>query len=334
MPIDYSKWDHLDEYDDDDDGDESVDGGPTPQVTRLDGPSTVTFGGGGTTSIAPSSVSIGPSSPSAVPPAHEGEKKLFSSQTTTTNRTLGVKQSIGDGDNDEGNRLQSIPPEHLEQYHESWTERGGLVTVPATEELSPSSPDDNSTSRNRRRLYWSQDRYSIYFRLELHPFETIQSVEVVGVTQYIDRFSATGSTKPRLVCRGTTTRGMDTDDDVVTTNQNKQQQSPTVLLLEGDLPHPVHLAEDDDDIDWSIVRADSTTTTGRYLFITLYKAVPMQGVFIWWRRPLMNLPELLQVDGTTSSSSLTNNNQNETFLKAWDEAHRMFRDKKQTPHVI
>jgi hypothetical protein len=354
MPIDYSNWDHLDEYDVDDDN-ESADGDRRmPQVTRLDGPSSVTFGGGSsgvtttttTSSITPSSVTtptaIRPSPLSGICPSTDKvEKEALSSLTGPTTTITNTANHMD-----------------LEQYHDSWTERGGLATVASTpqQELSslsslPHNDDhdhDNSTSSSsfrQRRMYWSQDRYSVSIRLELFPYEAAQSVEVVGVTRYIDRFSATGSTKPRLVCTGTTTSTdfIAHNVGVVSTTQQQQQKSSRILLLDGDLPHPVYLAEDDDDIDWSIVRVDSTTTTTtnrRFIFITLYKAVPMQGVFIWWRRPLMHLPELVDVDSSTTSSSTaaatitTNNTQNEAFVKAWDEAHRMFREKKKTPHAI
>lgn len=298
MPIDYSKWDRLDEYSDDssDEGSNANAGrSDSPRVTRLDAPSKVTFGGGVAATVEPS---VGtdysrnraqlPVQPVPSPPPAEGKRP---------------KASVGD---------RTKNPECSVNHHETWTDRGGLVMA------QPASPnDDQGIATTTRRLYWSQDRYSVFLRLELHDREQVELVDVPAVVPYTERFSATGSTKPRLVCRGATG-----------TDASANQQCP-VVLLEGDLPHPVHLAEEDEDVDWSIVR--DGTSTGRFLFITLYKAVPMQGVFVWWRRPLMQFPEVevdyvKNTDGSSGTSSSSSANQD--FVKAWDEAHRMFREKK------
>ena len=202
----------------------------------------------------------------------------------------------------------------------SWTERGGLVTV---------------TTGNRK-LYWTQDRYSVTLRLELNggggegessselEEEKVQSVDVDGILPYSDRFSAVGSTKPILRCQSKSSRG-------------------GIVVLEGELPHPVHLAEEDDDgvVDWSVdVRDDDDDNSNknscccRFLMITLYKAVPMQGLSVWWRRPLMEFPELLDldrargVDPNNSSSGTGTATASQDFLKTWEEAHKIFREEK------
>ena len=161
----------------------------------------------------------------------------------------------------------------------SWTDHGGLL----------------KTKGEERNLYWSQDRHSVTLRLELAAAEKIKSVTVDGILPYADRWSAVGTTKPKLVvCR-----------------------SSDLLLLEGELPHPVHLEEDSDDgiVDWSIEDG--------VLCIILHKAVPMQGLSVWWRRPLMEFPEadLGEVRGEGGASK--------DFLAAWEEAHKIFREGKQ-----
>ena len=99
--------------------------------------------------------------------------------------------------------------------NEAWTQKGGLVT----------------TSCNHQ-LYWCQDRDSVTLRFEVAEEEKIKSVQVQGVLSYADRKCAVGSTKPRLnIC-------------------NHQS-----ILLEGELPHQVHLAEEEEGIDWSVGRA-------------------------------------------------------------------------------
>ena len=167
MPIDYSKWDNLDEYSDDDD-EVNEDSSSTPRVTRLDAPSRVTFGGGLATAESQSSTS---------------------NKSTTTSSNTAVSKST-----------QAAAPTVA---NEAWTQKGGVVT----------------TSSNRQ-LYWSQDRYSVSLRFEVEGDEKIQSVQALGVLPYADRHCAVGSTKPQLkICNNIS------------------------CLLEGDLPHQVHLAQ-------------------------------------------------------------------------------------------
>jgi hypothetical protein len=126
--------------------------------------------------------------------------------------------------------------------------------------------------------------------------EKIQSVKVQGVLPHADRHCAVGSTKPRLeICNN------------------------ICCLLEGDLPHQVHLPQDEDEIDWSVERDDKK----KFVLVTLYKAVPMEGVFVWWRRPLMDFPEI-EIENESSSAS----SKSKEFVQAWEEAHRLFREKK------
>lgn len=284
MPIDYSKWDNL-EVSSSEDEDEH--GSPSPRVTRLDAPSKVTFGGK-------------QGSISAVPQGHataKQPKSQLKSQPLEASKTTKPppKSTSAIGDT-------SAPP--------SWTERGGLLA----------SDGGDVEHKIKRKLYWAQDRYSVTLRLELRKEEKVGSVIVEGILPYSDRWSAVGSTKPRLVCRSSS--------------------ADNVTLLEGELPHPVHLAEEDSDdglIDWTVtaVAADEH----RFLVITLHKAVPMQGLSVWWRRPLMEFPEadLDAVRGSGNSSGGSGASgtlsgggaASKDFLEAWEEAHKIFREGKQ-----
>jgi len=159
-------------------------------------------------------------------------------------------------------------------HTQSWTDRCGLL-------------ETKSDTKQSRNLYWSQDRYTVTLRLELlrDTTEKVRSVAVEGILPYSDRWMAVGTAKPRLSC--------------VSTNGE--------MLLEGELPHPVHLAEEDSDdglVDWSVVVDNNDKGQLRFLTITLHKAVPMQGLSVWWRRPLMGFPEVDLDDvrsGTTSA---------------------------------
>ena len=246
MPIDYSKWDNLDVSSSEDEDD-----APQPRVTRLDTPSSVTFGGKG------GEISATAKTPSASP--HPSSKETPKSKTTKT----------------------SLPS--------SWTDHGGLLRA-------------KSNSGEERNLYWSQDRYSVTLRLELGEGEKVKSVVVEGILPYADRWSAVGSTKAKLVCK-----------------------SGEQVLLEGELPHAVHLAEEDLAVDWSV----EDEQMYRFLVVTLHKAVPMQGLTVWWRRPLMSFPEadLTVIRGDDKSKQ--QGAASKEFLDAWEEAHKIFREGKQ-----
>ena len=266
MPIDYSKWDNLDEYSDDDDGGDGAEATTTtsssstatPRVARLDAPSAVTFGGSDPTTI--SAVGSLPSPEADVNAISESPiaKAAISATTHPTD--------------------------------DKWKVKGGLVTT-----------------LDNRKLYWAQDRYAVTLRCQLFDGEKPKIVTVDGILPYSDRHCAMGSTKQCLKVI-----------DVVS------DSSKRVTILEGDLPHHVHLANDEDDVDWCIER-DLLTGNDRYVAITLHKAVPMQGLFITWKRPLVEFDETA-VDQQQSPAS-------KEFLHAWEEAHRLFKEKKRDPPV-
>ena len=268
MPIDYSKWDNLDAYSSDDEDEKTT----APCVTRLDAPSKITFGGRGEKNdsvfVSPQSNMATPSLPMLAPSTAE----------TLTPDSKPRSTKIGDG----------VSP--------SWTDHGGLLEI---------SNDGNSS---KRKLYWAQDRYTVFLRVELRVGEKVQSVSVEGILPYGERFTAVGQNKPKLKCLSTA----------------------SVVLLEGDLPHHVHLTEEDSDegiIDWTVMVIDSEH---RFLVITLPKAVPMQGLSIWWRRPTMSFSEvdMSVVRGSGGENAGSNGGASKEFLDAWKEAHDMFREAK------
>mmetsp|Transcript_77710 Transcript_77710/g.116874 ORF Transcript_77710/g.116874 Transcript_77710/m.116874 type:complete len:263 (+) Transcript_77710:47-835(+) len=256
--IDYSKWDNLDEYSDDDDEAEGASGDQAPRVTRLDAPSSVTFGGD-------TNVIQGTAAASAPVPSATAASQILKVdfQAATSNASKAGHSQI-----------------------DQWRAKGGLVT----------------TSLNRE-LYWTQDRYSVTLRCQMFEGEKPKTVGVEGILPYSSRHCAMGSSKPRLQVVG----------------------SDGVVMLEGDLPHQVHLANEDDDVDWSVERDLGGRGTKRFVAITLYKAVPMQGLSVWWRRPLMDFDEIT-LDQESSAAS-------KEFLQAWEEAHRQFKEKKRNPPV-
>ncbi len=216
---------------------------------------------------------------------------LSTSTSNSVTSLIDVSRKVTSVVSDDGAKSHTRP---MPSKDDHWTTRGGLLTT-----------------TDGRNLFWSQDRYSVFLRLELFPQEKVLSVNINGILPYRDRFSATGSAKKsRIRCQASS--GSDVG----------------YLVLEGDLPHPVHLAEDEDDLDWCIER-DKTGVMrdARFLLVTLYKAVPMQGLFVWWRRPLMEFPEVEQDDPNFAATGASNE-----FLKAWEEAHELFKQKKHKAH--
>ncbi|VEU34540.1 unnamed protein product [Pseudo-nitzschia multistriata] len=191
----------------------------------------------------------------------------------------------------EGTGAAGAPPGGNASAPSAWTERGGLVFVDAA-----------AHGHRARNLYWSQDRYSVVLRLELEGAEKVGSVTVGGILPYRDRCAAAGTARPVL---------------------SAGSRDGTVLL-EGELPHPVHLDEDEEVVDWSVEAAPSEAT-GRYLCVALRKAVPMQGLSVWWRRPLTEFPEADL--GAIRGAELSKGGSDE-FLRAWEEAHKVFREGK------
>ena len=172
-----------------------------------------------------------------------------------------------------------------------WTVKGGVSEITETT------------------IYWTQERYSITMRLVAPEYSSF-TVKVHGILSFVDRSSAaaTASSSPRLVVW----------------RKDKKSPAKQKVWFEGGLPHAVHYAQDDDkDIDWSVERFHERP----YLVFTLYKAVPMEGVFIWWKRPLTQCPEIEWRSESDSSS-------NAAFQEAWAEAHKQFKamvaDKKKT----
>jgi hypothetical protein len=109
---------------------------------------------------------------------------------------------------------------------------------------------------------------------------------------------------------------------------------------------PCTLAKEDDDdlvestttttttttpVDWSIERlrcsSGPSTDEAQFLVVTLHKTTPMQGLTLWWTRPLVDCAEIApstwsEESGTgTSSTSLA-------FQRAWVEAHEEFRERR------
>jgi hypothetical protein len=190
------------------------------------------------------------------------------------------------------------PPKNNNNNNTSshWTQNGSICTTPSGS-----------------KLYWSQDRYSVTLRLQL-PSNKITAkdiqVQCQGILPYTNRSIAVGNQQPA---------------SIKVTCQSQ-------ILLQGEFPHPVHATEDNIDhpnhCDWELDRVLDNHHTNQsitYWITTLQKATPMHDMVLWWRQPLQQFPS---IDPQQANPNHTTP-QAQAFHQAWQEAHKLFREKTQ-----
>jgi hypothetical protein len=115
-----------------------------------------------------------------------------------------------------------------------------------------------------------------------------------------------------------------------------------VLIVEGDLPHPVHADEDEGEcipepfagLDWAIERVaengqNLTDSEATHMVVALNKATPMSGMTLWWKQPFVDAPEIsLETFASGSADGAS------SFAEAWEEAHRQFRERVQNRQAL
>ena len=318
--VDYSKWDRMEFSDSEDDTD---DANHAPRVTSLDEPGRVTIGTDGSFEIGKSSL---PSNRSGMG---------IATAAASNNSSLAAKNA----------QAFAKKEQKLQQWTRQLTHNGGKhdIAIKTKEKQDIKLP-----------IYWSQDRYAITLRLGFHhalfPSRSIR-VQVTGALNYKDRFSAVGS--------GAMTGYKEVNEDgsaafgVIEITSVAEDKCVTVLLS-NKLPRPVYMNQDEDeigfDIEDNILTEDTLSedmTCTKFVVVTLSKAVPMEGMIVWWEHALLGLPKIdtsnIQertnpVDGVMTveeyNASMDKKQsaggdaaKREAFAKAWDEAHRMFREK-------
>lgn len=278
--IDYSKWDKMDFSDGEDDqsGSEFHDQN-TPRVTRLDEPSSVTFG-----NPNGSDINITKSINTARPQNTQTIQKLIKNDVQETS-----------SDNENGTEFEQ------DTKYDLLTRNGGTF-------IDPSANTET---------FWSQDRLEVGFSVAFDGTQIASrdiQVEVKGALNYKDRFAAVGGNKP-----------IDTDN--ASSKGELIVRASSTVLFKGHLAYSIYLPENEEEVDWEI---DATDPNKKLVKITLLKALPMQGLTIWWSKPFLSYPEIDVVndiqdrDKKKTSKSAKNHEQ----MKAvWDEAHRMFKEK-------
>jgi len=286
--IDYSKWDKIDVSS----SDEEEENVPMPRVTKLETPGTVTRSADGTISLYPSS-----SSASATPDTPHIDAVTASDTAQKRTQIEFVKAM-------EKSRSQNL------------TKNGGEFRDPKTNYV----------------IRWAQDRNEIIISISFDP-STISprniQVEVIDALPFSERYSAVGgkrgdgrSIKGSLVVSAALTG---------TEGGKDKKNKSSVTLLSGELPHFIHLPEDEDEVEWEIdtcehcgIASEKCGKETKLIRITLRKAVPMQGLSVWWSQPLLHCPE---IDVTEIKDRSRDAEKQEAIKSSWDEAHRLFMEK-------
>jgi len=95
-----------------------------------------------------------------------------------------------------------------------------------------------------------------------------------------------------------------------------------IPILAGDMPYPCHLEEDHEEgeehIDWTLEMFEANKAH-KFITMTFFKAVPMEGVTLWWNKPLNHMPEIdiTKCEGRTKGKS--------TFQQNFKEAEERFK---------
>ena len=171
-------------------------------------------------------------------------------------------------------------------------------------------------------VFWSQDRHEVVLNVvydaSVYKAKDFR-VDVKGAVPYSQRFSAVGT--------GTNEEG---SGSILIESSDKR------ILLNGKLPHFVHLPENEEYFDWEIINPfdefpghpiDMTIIgdfpSTKLLRITMFKAVPMAGVTMWWSHPLSHAPEI----DVNSIESRRSSDRQDKLKSVWKEAHDQFQAK-------
>jgi len=224
------------------------------------------------------------------------------SQTASPGSTNLVTGATASKSAETSSQKQAPQPELIKssQIHlnKRLTKNGGQFTDEATQS----------------QIFWSQDRQEVTVNIEFDPCHIkSKDIHVVasGMVPYGERNAAVGG--------GGETHGKLKVMAIV------DGENTAMTLLEGELPHKIHLAEDEEEVEWEILTEDDR----KFVVVTLRKAAPMAGVVIWWDCILQHCPKIdfSSIEGRSKESSGSSGAGMES---AWEEAHRLFKEKVKT----
>ncbi|KAL7527176.1 hypothetical protein ACHAWF_002066 [Thalassiosira exigua] len=341
--VDYSKWDRMDfgssssESDSDDGGGGGGGGaGGPPRVTSLDRPGRVTVRPDGRIDVAASSSPSPSRTQSPAEAASSSEKR----------RRAGGIPSVSGGESGDvvdispgGGPSNGSRGEAGERRRSTLTRDGGSHAVPivvdGTERKLP--------------LCWSQDRHTVVLSLgfppQIFPTRGIR-VRVEGALSYEERERAVGggggatsggiaggNAGEEAGGEGGKEASFGSVEVVSVSNEAKEETA----LLKGNLPRPIHLDRDEEEVDWEIEDRlgedddddDDERKCTKLVTIAMSKAAPMAGMALWWDRPLTGHPtiDVSTIRGRRGANETGNDETKEAFRNAWEEAHATFRER-------
>ena len=189
--------------------------------------------------------------------------------------------------------------------------------TPSKDKLTHNGGSYIDPKRNNQ-ILWSQDRYEVqisipYCASSIHTKSI--TVECHGILPYENRYCATTNLLSNTV--------KDNETHGSLTIKGKNTNNDKITIFQGMLPHFIHSPEEEEDIEWCIETTNSIKNYTNLIRITLLKAVPMEGVFIWWDQlvrdgPKINLDLIEGRSGKEKEGS---------FKDVWNEAHDLFRKK-------
>lgn len=139
-------------------------------------------------------------------------------------------------------------------------------------------------------------------------------MEVKGGLGYNDRFAVVG---------GSRTTGEESDCK----GEIHVKTTTGVDIFKGNLAYAIYFPEGEEEVEWEI---DATDPEKKLIRITLLKALPMQGLTIWWSKPMVKYPEIdvvRDIKGRDNKNKDNSGSKQEQMKAVWDEAHHMFREK-------
>jgi hypothetical protein len=340
--VDYSKWDRMEFSDSDSEGsnnDKDDDDGP--RVTSLNQPGKVTIGADGSIQIDQSS--------SAASSTQQQQKEKEDDLSSSSDLPV-VSGSISGNAVD----ISSLPNAKVDDGDDNITQQQRIEKQLTRNGGRHTTTISTNQGQIHLQIYWSQDRYAVTLRVGFpttqFPSRTIR-VKVVGALKYEDRHSAVGSGS--MMTDYIAKRNNNNDDNPSygsVTIVSVSSESQETVLFNGLLPRPIHLNQDEDEVEFEIENANNITNDDnteedlccdRFVSIIMPKAVPMHGLVLWWDSPIVGFPkiDLSSIhqgdrqnvsDKNSLGSEATKNSKSgnyEAFQKAWDEAHVMFREK-------
>ena len=288
--IDYSKWDKMDYGDSSDEDDE----GKGSSVGEGDHAQAMVSG---TTQPAGAGAAAGAGRPRVTRLDGPSRVTRDADGMITIDRTQPQALPMTSAS---ATRVSQKQPQLIKRsqsnLHQRLTKNGGQFTDEATQS----------------QIYWCQDRQEVIIHIEFDAGEIkSKDIQVIasGMVAYGERNAAVGGGD----CNGKLR---------VTAKVDNGNGNTTKTLIEGELPHKIYLAEDEDGVEWEIL----TEADRKFVVVTLRKAVPMAGVVIWWDCILKHCPKI-DLGGIEGRNKQSSNSSGDGMESAWEEAHRLFKEK-------